>query len=334
MDKPMVGILLDKKMKKQVMTNREMTRLRNFAVVQSEEVSVLSPAAVKKIIRNTEGIITGWGTPQLTKEMLDQAPDLRIIAHSAGSIRPIVNDEVWRRKIIVTTAAPSIGIGVAEFTLGLIITGLKRISQFNQITRLGGWGNAKEKVKIREFYDTTTIGIVGAGFVGRHLIELLKNFAVRILLYDPYVSGTKAAELGAKKVSLEKLMETSDAVSLHAPSIPATRHMLNRKNLKLMKSGSLLVNTARGSLIDEKALIKILKTGKIFACLDVTDPEPPDANSPFRKLENVLLTPHIAGAVTDNIYRQGHYAVTELERFFLGKKPFYRVTEEMLKKMA
>ena len=269
----------------------------------------------------------------MTKGLLDEAPNLKIIAHSAGSVKPIVSDETWKRGILVTTAAPSIAIGVAESTLGLIITGLKRVYSFNKITHQGGWKEEEELKKVKELYKIT-VGVIGAGYVGKHLISLLRNFNVKILLYDPCISEEEAKRLGVEKVILNKLMRSSDVISLHAPSLPSTYHMINEEKLKLMKEDSLLINTARGSLIDEKALANVLRKKKIFALLDVTEPEPPDKKSPLRKMENVVLTPHIAGAVSNNMFRQGNFAITELERFFSGKPPLYPVTEDMLKKIA
>ena len=145
------------------------------------------------------------------------------------------------------------------------------------------------------------------------------------MAYDPYLSEEEASALGVSKVSLENLMSCSDIVSLHAPATEETKHMINKTNLRLMKDGAIFINTARGSIVNEQDLIKELETGRITACLDVTDPEPPDINSPLRKLPNVVLTPHIAGAIANNRLRNGRYAIDELERFFRGEKILYEV---------
>jgi len=333
MKKPNIGVLLDVGMKNRILGTEETARLRRLSTVQFEEFDALDTAAVKKLIRETDGIITGWGTPLLTGEILSGAPKLKIIAHAAGSVKPVCSEAVWERNIRVTSAAASIGIGVAEYALGLLITGLKRVHPFAAVTRGGGWASSGELRRVREFYKTT-IGVVGAGFVGRRMIKLLRNFDVTILLFDPFVSRGEAKKLGVEKVSLNLLLKRSDAVTLHAPSLPSTRHMMNEESLSLMKENAVLVNTARGALIDEKALVKVLRAGKIFTLLDVTDPEPPAKDSPLRTLKNVVLTPHIAGAVADNCFRQGAYAVTELERFFSGKAPLHPVTRKMLGKIA
>ena len=136
--------------------------------------------------------------------------------------------------------------------------------------------------------------VVGASLVGREVVKILKPFRCQIQLYDPYISAHDARELGVTCLPLDTLLATSDVVTLHAPANPDCHWLLNQNNLPLLPDGALLVNTARGMLIEEAALIRELRTGRIFACLDVTDPEPPAPDHPFRTLENVVLTPHYA----------------------------------------
>jgi phosphoglycerate dehydrogenase-like enzyme len=139
--------------------------------------------------------------------------------------------------------------------------------------------------------------------------------------------------LGVTKVELEQLLREADVVSLHAPAKPETYHMLNAKGLDLMKDDALLINTGRGTLIDEAALIAELQKGRFFAFLDVTDPEPPAADSPLRHLNNVVVTPHLAGCIED-CGRMGEMAVEELRRCFAGEPALYEVTAEMLARVA
>ena len=164
-----------------------------------------------------------------------------------------------------------------------------------------------------------TIGIIGAGLSGGHFIRLLKQFEVKVLVYDPFLSESKIDEMGAVKVELEQLLKESDVVSIHAPSLPETNNLINERTLKLMKDNAILINTARGSLIDEEALVTELQKGRLWACLDVTQPEPPDVNHPFRTLPNVTLIPHIAGATNNGLHRIGSYIIRELELFVLGE---------------
>jgi phosphoglycerate dehydrogenase-like enzyme len=165
------------------------------------------------------------------------------------------------------------------------------------------------------------------------VIELLKPYDVDILLYDPFVDEAGAAELGVIKVDLDELLTQSDVVSLHAPANKATYHMLNAKGLARMKDDALLINTGRGTLIDEQALIAELQKGRFFAFLDVTDPEPPALDSPLRSLPNVVVTPHIAGCI-ENCNHMGELAVEELRRFFAGEPAVYQITYEMFQRIA
>jgi phosphoglycerate dehydrogenase-like enzyme len=252
---------------------------------------------------------------------------LKAVFHAAGSVKAVVTPELWRRGIRVSGAAEVLGRGVAETALGMTISSLKHMWRLSGNTRSGEW--AKDRDKVKELFGIN-VGVIGAGRAGRHYIRLLNSFEVDILLYDPTISFEKAAELGAKKVELEELLRTSDVVSIHAPSIPATNRMINRERLAIMKDDAILINTARGTIIDEDALAAELGKGRLFACLDVTDPEPPSKDHPFRSLQNVILTPHIAGAVNNGQYRIGKYAVEEIKRFVKGQPMDGEVKEEQL----
>ena len=303
-------------------------------LVAHEKEKPPSADEAKILLAGADACITSWGSPRMTPELLDVAPDLKLIVHAAGSIKPIVTDSVYERGITVTSGAGAIAIGVAETTLGLIITSMKNVFALSTAIREGGWrAGAEARKNVKEMIGTT-IGIVGAGHVGRQVIKLLQAIEVSILLYDPTLTADQAAALGATLVDLDTLMAESDVVSLHAPSIPATRHMINAQNLKLMKDGATLINTARGSLIDEQALVEELSTGRIWACLDVTDPEPPAADNPLQFMPNVVMTSHIAGSVSTGLVRIGRDALEEIERFVAGKPALNAVRQEQLAYLA
>jgi phosphoglycerate dehydrogenase-like enzyme len=178
------------------------------------------------------------------------------------------------------------------------------------------------------------VGVIGASRVGRRLLELLRPFDLTVLLHDPYVSPAEAAALGAESLSLEDLLRHSDIVSLHAPDIPATHHMLDRDRLALVRDGGVLVNTARGALVDHEALTDELVSGRLNAVLDVTDPEPLPAGSPLYHLPNVFLTPHIAGSLGNELERLGRIVVEELERLAAGVPPLHEVRHADLARVA
>ena len=288
-----------------------------------------TPEDILPVMKDADVVITFWGTPHLTKDYLDVAPNLKLIIHAGGTVAPIMDDEVWLRGIRVVCAGIAMARGVAECTLGLMISATKDFYRLTDQIHAGGWSGGVEQTVV-DFYDIT-IGLVGCGMIGKWMIHLLKAFEVDVLVYDPYMSEETSRELGVRKVGLEELLRTSDIVSLHASAIPETHHMINADTLTLMKKDAGLVNTARGMLVDEKALYEHMAAGNLrFACLDVTDPEPPLFDNPLRRLSNVIFLPHIAGAVNNGLIRMGRHVLKELERFEAGKPGIHEITEDIM----
>lgn len=286
------------------------------------------------VLATADACITGWGVAQLDADVVAAAPRLGHMAHMGGSVKRFVSGAVWDRGIRVTSAAVTLARDVAETTLGLMIVGRKRIWPLGNHVRDGGWrdSSAWDRWDARELH-RSTVGLIGAGNVGRHVIDLLTPFSVTVLVADPYLSDEEAESLGVERVELAELMERSDVVSIHAPDTAQTRHMVGAELLGRLGDGALLINTARGSVIDEAALIDELATGRIFAFLDVTDPEPPAPDSPLRRLENVVVTPHIAGCI-DNCNRMGELAVEEVCRYLAGEPAVNEIRPDMLDRIA
>jgi phosphoglycerate dehydrogenase-like enzyme len=311
---------------------QDLKRLEKLGeLIQNPDHDDATPQRAKELIAGADAVITSWGSPKLEGELLDLAPNLKIVTHAAGSVKPIVSDELFARGIRVTNCTKPLGIGVAETALGLTIASLKNMWFLSQETRRGGWNYGQDAV--REVYGLT-VGVVGAGRAGSHYIKLMQNFNVELLLADPTFTPQRAKELGVTLVELEELIKRSDVISIHAPSIPETNNMFNKDNIPLLKDGAILINTARGAIIDEEALIAELRTGRIFAALDVTEPEPPVLDHPFRSLPNVILLPHIAGAVNNGLGRLGEHVASELERFFNGEELATEVKAEELARLA
>ncbi|MFE1772599.1 hydroxyacid dehydrogenase [Streptomyces sp. NPDC059008] len=286
----------------------------------AHELADPSPA-VAAALADAELLLTCWGAPPLTERVLAAAPRLRAVVHAAGSVKHHITDACWRRGITVASAAAVNALPVAEFTLAAILFANKRVLHAAHRYRalraphdwqheLSGAGNYHR-----------TVGVVGASRIGRRLIELLRPFDLRVLLYDPYVDAAEAARLGVAPVPLDTLCADSGIVTVHAPELPATRHLLGARELALMPDGATLINTARGSLVDEAALLAELATGRLHAVLDVTDPELPPPDSPLYDLPNVLLTPHIAGSLGGELHRLADRALDEVARFAAGR-PF------------
>ncbi|WP_212961489.1 hydroxyacid dehydrogenase [Cohnella xylanilytica] len=284
-------------------------------VVLNEEAGDPSEDRMAELARDADIAVTSWGCGPLTRRVLDRAPRLRLVLHAAGSVKPILSPELWARGIRVSQAAAALSRGVAETALVLTIASLKDMWRLSRATREGAWGPTDS---VREMYGVR-IGVLGAGRAGSQYIRLLRAFDVEILVYDPYVDEAGAAAIGARKAGLEETLRESDVVSVHLPSLSETYRLLNRDRLALLKDSCVLINTARGAVIDEEALAAELRRGRLFACLDVTDPEPPAPDHPFRTLPNVILLPHIAGAVSNGLHRVGRFALEELRSYSEGR---------------
>ncbi len=185
---------------------------------------------------------------------------------------------------------------VADHTLGIILALTRQIAWLSAGVHAGRWASPPPLDRFHALAELTT-GVVGCGRIGRAVIGRLTPFKTRILVHDPLVSAADARVLGGESVALETLFETSDLITLHCPSTPDTRRMINVRSLATMKDGVLLVNVGRGTLVDTDALVAALRDGKVAAAgLDVTDPEPPGEDSPLLSLDNVVITSHIASA--------------------------------------
>ena len=311
---------------------KSLKRLAELGELVLHDNDDLSDESVKKTIAGADVAITSWGNTTLNEDILSVCPNLKLVVHAAGTVKPIVSDALWQRGIRVAASTKPLGIGVAECALGFAISASKNFYNVNEDIHNGGWN--ERRMGCMELYDIT-VGVISAGFVGRHFIKLMNNFDVDILVYDPYLTEEKAAAMGAKKAELKDLLNQSDIVSIHAPSIPATNNMFNAETLKWMKKDAVLINTARGSIIDEQALYEHMAAGNLkYACLDVFNPEPPLADNPLRTLKNVILTPHLAGLANNGLRRIGAHSVEEIERFLSGEPMHCEVREEMLATMA
>lgn len=292
------------------------------------------PALTAELAR-AEALLTGWGCPPLTGEALRRMPELRTVVHAAGTVKVHVTQACWDRGLTVSSAAAANALPVAEYTLAAILFAGKRVTESARAYRerrdtpLGGLAYYAGVGNFRR-----TVGVVGASRIGRRVIELLRPFDLTVLLHDPYVTGERAAALGAEAVGLDELARRSDVVTLHAPQLAETRHLFDRARLALMRDGATLVNTARGSLVDTAALTDELLTGRLHAVLDHTEPEVLPASSPLYDLPNVLLTPHIAGSLGGELPRLAHAALDELARYAAGLPYEEPVTSDSVRRLA
>jgi phosphoglycerate dehydrogenase-like enzyme len=279
-------------------------------------------------------IMTGWGTSRFTDEVLAAAPNLKLIAHTAGSIKHMLPPPVFARGIAVTHAAGAIAPAVAELTILLILLSLRQVHKLDAMLKRGEpWDTVKNAVVGREIAGQR-VGVVGAGYTGRQVIRLLQGLGAEVWVYDPYLDTERAAALGVHHSALDDIFAQCPIVTLQAPPTKETYHMVGAKQLALLQDGAVFINTARSHLVDEEALLAELRKGRFQAALDVFDQEPLPEDSPFRTLDNIVITPHVAGHSAQARRRQGQEMVNEIARFLAGEPLHYPVTVEMLEIMA
>jgi phosphoglycerate dehydrogenase-like enzyme len=312
-----------------------MERLRGMCdVPDAEPLTTFEEERAVALLPGADVLLTGWGCPRIGTRVLERAPRLRAIVHAAGTIKDHVTDACWDRGLQVSSAAAANAVPVAEYTVAAILFANKRISRLQRAYREARsfrWWPA-EFPGLGNFHKT--VGIVGASRIGRRVIELLRPFDLRVQVYDPYLSRDEAAALGVETVELDDLLRNADVVSLHAPAVAATRHLIDRRRLGLLRDGTTLINTARGWLVDGDALTAELVSGRIDAFIDTTEPEVLPSESPLYDLPNVFLTPHIAGAMGTETQRMAALAIDEIERFVAGQPFVHGIRREDLERIA
>lgn len=323
MTRPTVVLAMRSDLPDRLLSGAARDRLAGLADVATWTPLDAFPAAADPVLREADVLLTGWGCPRVDAAVLARAPRLRAVVHAAGSVKAHVDPACWERGVVVSTAADANAVPVAEFTVAMVLLAGKAVPWLERTYRAG-----------REHVDLVAgaasvgnyrrrVGVVGASRIGSRVLRLLHAYDLDLACSDPYLTPAGAAELGVPVLELDDLMASVDVLSLHAPAVPATRHMLDRRRLALMPDGATLVNTARGSLVAEDALVAELTAGRLNAILDVTGrdagPLPPD--SPLWDLPNVVLTPHVAGAAGNELLRLGDWAVEEIARFATGQ-PF------------
>lgn len=278
-------------------------------------------------LKGFEAVVVG--VQRITREML-QNSSVKIIAKHGVGVDNIDLEAATELGIPVTVTPNANAVSVAELTIGFIFALSKKLIDLHN--------NLYQK---RQFVSNVglelhgkILGIVGFGSIGKEVAKRALCLGMRVLVYDPYVEESNLRELGVEKMELDELLRQSDFVSLHVPLNESTRHLIDREKISLMKRTAYLINTARGGVVDEKALAEALKSGQIAgAALDVFDVEPLPADSPFFDCPNVIMTPHVGAHTYEAILRMNMMAAESIVDFFNGKIPKHVVNRDVITKL-
>ena len=289
-------------------------RLRTIGEVRLYDSDATDPTILIDRLREADVALNIRGRTLFTAEALEACPKLKLISIWGTGTDNVDLPAAVARGVTVTNTPGANAIAVAEHTVALMLAAAKQLASADQAMRQGGWPrNLVPQLRGKR------LGLVGTGLIGREVATMAKGLGIQVVAWTFHPSARLADSLGLRYVELDELLRTSDIVSLHLRATPETRHFLSRPRLAMLKPGAILVNTARGALIDEAALVDCLREKKV-ACagLDVFETEPLPAGHPLLGLPNVLLTPHAAGMTPEVIQNGLAMAVENIENFQKG----------------
>ncbi|WP_410643299.1 hydroxyacid dehydrogenase [Amycolatopsis sp. lyj-346] len=334
MSRPRAALAMAPRVAAAVLDDGAMTALRRVTDLADGVLDDFASPAAHAVLRDVELLVTGWGCPALDTAVLAAAPRLRAVVHTAGSVRGHVTEACWERGIAVTSAAAANAVPVAEYTVAMILLSGKRVLERARGHRAARRADDGLGVPPHLGNYGRTVGILSASMIGRRVLGLLRPHDLRLLVHDPHVSGEEITGLGAEAVSLAELFARSDVVSLHTPLLPETRGLVGRELIASMRPDAVLINTARGAVLDQDALAEATGAGRIRAILDVTDPEVLPPGHPLWDDGNVLITPHLAGSQGNELRRLAELAVAEVTRWAAGQAFAHPVHRERLGMIA
>jgi D-3-phosphoglycerate dehydrogenase len=274
-----------------------------------------TPDELKERIKSADIVIVGWS--DLTKDIIDSAKKLKMISIWATTCHYADLKAAKERGIVVTHVPGYATEAVAEHVFALLLAAIRKLPLADKHVRRGDfdWRPFEGSELVGK-----TFGIIGTGAIGCRVAEIAKAFKMQVLGYDKYPNLKRAEEVGIKYVDLYALLKESDSMTLHVTLTSETEKLIGKKEIEVMKKGAVIINTSQGKVIDEKALVDALKSGKIsFACLDVFEEEPPAKDNPLFKLDNVILSPHIGFNTVEAAKRCTDICVDNVMKFLEGK---------------
>jgi glyoxylate reductase len=291
---------------------------------------VIPRAELLRQIADVEGLLCLL-TEKIDAELLDHAPHLKVVANMAVGFDNLDVPELTRRGIVGTNTPGVLTETTADFTWALLLAAARRIPEAERYVKEGRWKTWGPLLLLGQDVHHATIGIIGMGRIGQEVAKRARGFDMTILYYDVYRREDLERQLGYRYVDLDMLLRESDFVTVHVDLNERTRRMINAEALAKMKRTAILVNAARGPIVDSQALYEALKNGTIqAAALDVTDPEPIPLDSPLLTLDNCLIVPHIASASVKTRNAMAELAADNILAVLSGQRPPTPVNPEVL----
>lgn len=285
----------------------------------------------KEKLRGIDICITGWGTPTFDEELLEFSNELKLIAHDAGTIRPMVGEEVYERGIRVCSGNRIFARSVAEGVVAYALSALRRIPEYKEALLRGNWPALDGT---RGLYGKK-VGLIGYGMISEVTADLFQTFGCKVFVASRHTKKEELHDKGIEKADIEEIFEICDVVSIHMGLTKETKESIGYELLSKMKNQAILINTARGEIIDEEALIAVLsERTDLQAVLDVFQTEPLPANSMLRKLKNTFLMPHAAGPAEDQRVLVTDYVLEDIERFQRGEPLKGEISRRRAEKMT
>ena len=286
-----------------------------------------TPEGILSVARQADGLLVTYA--RVTGDIIRQLEKCRIIARFGIGVDNVDVAAATERGIVVTNVPDYCVDEVSDHALALMLALVRKVCRANALVQSGTW-DLQPLTPIPRLRGKT-LGLIGFGKIPRALAPKAQALGLHVLAFDPYVPAEAMAEHGVEKVDLEALLRRSDIISVHAPLTPQTHHMLDRDMLQLVKPGVVIVNTARGPLIDEAAMVEALDEGRVAAAaLDVLESEPPPKGHPLLGRENVIITPHMAFYSEESLVELQTKAAQEVARVLSGERPRYPVNPEVL----
>lgn len=318
---------------KSFITEENVRRIEALAdeVIWNKEPRNMTREELRDALEDVDVCICGWSVPRFDEFVLEKANKLKLIAYVAGSVHGVVSDAMYEKGIRIVAGNEGFARSVAEGTIAYILSAQRRLRKYEDYMRNDGW---TPWPFFNEGLLEKTVGVVGYGAVSRHLLPMLKAFHVKIKLFSNHMTQQQAEELGVEKSTLEEIFSTCDIVTLHCSNSPENNDLVGERLLGMMKDGALLVNTSRGTVLDEEALGREVMSGRLRAALDVFKEEPPAMDSPLRKSENVLLIPHMAGPTIDQRAAAARFTIEDIERMMKGEPLQHEITQKRASVMS